>query len=180
MRLVFKQEVKQTASTGVLSMDMDICSVRYCESGRIQRGFDWNSSAAFESLTQSGFHGLQSSSKSKADVILGITLAFSILWVLPSCQRPCWVQGWSSGQDRHSFCATGPGIQEETQHSITEMSRCIDIATSATGMSWDNSGVTRTWVRVGTFSDSIEIWAMRHRSGWREAEPGSRQRGEIA
>ena len=79
MRLVFKQEVKQTASTGVLSMDMDICSVRYCESGRIQRGFDWNSSAAFESLTQSGFHGLQSSSKSKADVILGITLAFSIL-----------------------------------------------------------------------------------------------------
>ena len=38
-----------------------------------------NSSAAFESLTQSGFHGLQSSSKSKADVILGITLAFSIL-----------------------------------------------------------------------------------------------------
>lgn len=49
------------------------------KSGRIQRGFDWNSSAAFESLTQCGFHDLQSSSKSKAGVILGITPAFSIL-----------------------------------------------------------------------------------------------------
>ena len=93
MRLIFKQEVEHTASVGVLSMD--ICSVRHCKSGRIQGGFDWNSSATFESLTQCGFHDLHSASRSKVAVILGIPAAFSVIWVLPSWLAPCWAQGWS-------------------------------------------------------------------------------------